>query len=100
MNDNMKSFKIGDQLPRGAERRAKPKSGTAKETASVGFPHLEGLLEQDELDLSGFGERVDALEALSESGGNKEKAAVKKARVAYERTIDVIEFLLETKAAM
>jgi len=97
---DMKNFKISDQLPRGAERRAKPKTETQQPQSSAGFPHLEALLEQEELDLSGFGQRIDALESLSENGGNKEKAAVKKARVAYERTIDVIEFLLETKAGM
>ena len=72
------------------------------EPASAGFPAIESRLEQKTVDevaeeLRGSYEQ---LEALSEGGNMKEKAAAKKAMAAYERTADLFEYLYMTKEAL
>ena len=97
--DDLKSFKISDQVKQKVDR---PRGGqkAAEAPSSVGFPRIEALLEAEEPDLSGLGARMDALDELASSGGAREKAAAKKARAAYERTVDVLEFLVSTKQQM
>jgi hypothetical protein len=96
--DDLKSFKISDQVKQKVDR---PRGKSAQpEASSVGFPRIEQLLEAEEPDLSGLGQRMDALDELSQSGSAREKAAAKKARAAYDRTVDVLEFLVSTKQAM
>lgn len=99
MSDDLKSFKISDQVP---NRVTRPTSGQgdAVESASVGFPRIEALLESDEPDFSGFSTRMSNLQELAQSGSNKEKAGAKKAAIAYERVTDLLEHLLSTKQAM
>ena len=100
MSNDLKDFKISDQVRQRVDRPAGGSGTGSAETASVGFPHIEGLLESDEPDFSGFSERMSALQELAASGSNKEKAGAKKAAIAYERVTDLLEHLLATKESM
>lgn len=94
--ENLKSFKISDlQKPGPGERKQASKEPAPQ--VSAGFPTIEGLLESQELDLSGLAVRREALEQLSAEGSAQSKGAAAKALAAYERTADLIEFLWETK---
>jgi hypothetical protein len=100
-DEDLKGFKISDQVRQRVNRPGgSSKEGAAVESSSVGFPRIEGLLEGEDLDLSGFGERMSALQELATSGSNKEKAGAKKAAIAYERVTDLLEHLVATKQAM
>jgi hypothetical protein len=100
--DDLKSFKVGDKVKKPVEP---PKPGAkaepAPEPASVGFPRIEALVEADQVDLSGLQARRAELEAMASRGkANKDRAAAKKAAVAYQRAEELIGYLLETKAKM
>ncbi len=101
--DELKGFKISDQVrqrvDRPGEKKGKGGAGAAP-AESVGFPRVEALVGSETPDLSGLSTRMTALQELAASGSNKEKAGAKKAAVAYERAGDLIEHLLETKAAL
>ena len=104
-SDDLKTFKISDQVKPAvgqSQARAKAKGAPAQaEPASVGFPMIEALVESDAPDISGLNTRLEQLTALqSESRNNKEKAGAKKAVIAYERTIDLLQYLLDTKSAL
>ena len=91
MSDELKGFKISDQVRQRVDRPGGSSSeGPAVESSSAGFPRIEGLLEGDKLDLSGFGERMGQLQELATAGSNKEKAGAKKAAIAYERVTDLL----------
>jgi hypothetical protein len=98
-NDNLKSFKISDQVRTQVD---KPRRTTSvEEPASAGFPKIEALVEADARDLQGFEERRALLTEMAKTAtGNKEKAAAKKAAAAYDRVRGLIDFLVETKAKM
>lgn len=100
--DDLKSFKIGDKVKKPVEP---PKAGAKAEPApapgSVGFPRIEAVVEQDQPDLSGLQARRAELEAMAGAAkANKDKAAAKKAALAYQRAEELIGYLLETKAKM
>lgn len=101
MSDDLKSFKISAKVPRAVDRK-KPAGDAAKEEApSAGFPIIEALLEEEEIDLGGFGDRHAALADMAQNGAdNREKANAKKAAIAYERTHDLLEYLISTKEQM
>lgn len=102
-SDELKGFKISDQVRQRVDRPAgggKKGAGKSGEGESVGFPRVEALVGSEEPDLSGLSTRMAALQELAASGSMKEKAGAKKAAVAYERAADLIEHLLETKAAL
>lgn len=102
-DDQLKGFKISDQVrqrvdrPAGGDKKAKGRPG---EQESVGFPRIEALVSAEQPDLSGLSARMSNLQELAASGSLKEKAGAKKAAVAYERAADLLEHLLETKAAL
>ena len=100
--DELKGFKISDQVQQRVDRPAagSKKGDKAGSAESVGFPRIEALVGSSEPDLSGLATRMTALQELASSGSNKEKAGAKKAAVAYERAADLLEHLLQTKAAM
>ncbi len=100
MSDELKSFKISAKVPRAVDRK-KPKGEGTIEAPSAGFPIIEAMLEQEEVDLGGFGDRHAQLADLAQNGAdNREKANAKKAAIAYERTHDLLEHLLSTKEQM
>ncbi len=97
MSDDLKSFKISAKVPRAVDRK-KPAAEGNEEAPSVGFPIIEALLEEEEIDLGGFGDRHAKLADLAQNGAdNREKANAKKAAIAYERTHDLLEYLISTK---
>ena len=101
--DELKGFKISDQVRQRVDRPGGEKKGKGAgggDADSVGFPRVEALVGSEEPDLSGLSARMTALQELAAAGSNKEKAGAKKAAVAYERAADLIEHLLETKAAL
>lgn len=99
---DLKSFKISDQVKQPVERpRPGQKKGEAPAASSTGFPRIEGLVESDAPDLSGFAARQATLEEMAKAPGSpKEKAAAKKAAQAYAKARALIDYLLETKRKM
>jgi len=104
--DKLDSFKIGDShrpgLSKPAERGGSGQPGS-EESFSMGFARIEGMLEKEDPVAVGesLNELLAALQQLSETGkNNKEKLAAKKAMIAVERTVDLIDYLFQTKAAM
>jgi len=97
-NDDLQNFKISDQVKKTVDRPRK--TASAEDQPSAGFPTLEALVEQETVDVAGLQERHAQLSEMSKSGSPKEKQAAKKATVAYERALDVVEFLVSTKETM
>lgn len=101
-SDDLKSFKIGDKVKKPIEPpRPGSKAEPAPPAASVGFPRIESVVEAEQADLSGLQARQAELLAMAEGAkANKDKAAAKKAALAYQRAQELIAYLLETKAKM
>lgn len=100
-SDDLKSFKIGDKVKQPVDPpRPGQKEEPAPPPASVGFPRIEAMVEADLPDLSGLESRQAELEGLAGTGSNKDKAAAKKAALAYQRARELIAYLLETKTKM
>jgi hypothetical protein len=96
----LESFKAGSvQKPRpdAAARRAAPPEAA---TETIGFERIEGLLDHEVPGEVGL-KMANLLDSLSElektSTTPKAKAGAKKARVAVERTIDLLDYLYQTK---
>lgn len=98
--DDLKSFKISEQAKTPVERAKAKKEKDEVSQASVGFPHIEALVEAAQPDLSGFGSRLAQLTELAKTGSNKDKLAAKKAAAAYEKARVLLQYLLETKARL
>ena len=96
--EDLKSFKISDQAKAPVERA----KGKTEEPApsSVGFPHIEALVESAAPDLGGLESRLAQLNEMAKSGSNKDKLAAKKAAAAYEKAKALALYLLETKARL
>jgi hypothetical protein len=97
--EDFKAFKASDAQKTPIQPK-RPKKEQVEEAVSAGFPTIERLLEQEQLDFSGLEERMDALRQLRDEGGAKEKGAARKAITAYERSQDLLEFLWETKKGL
>jgi hypothetical protein len=96
-DEDLKSFKISDQVPKTVDR---PKGGKKAEEPhpSAGFPRIEALIEQDAPDFGGMEARYKELQELEKSAKTaKEKAAAKKAALAYSHALGIIGYLLDTK---
>jgi hypothetical protein len=104
----LKDFKIGDAVkrpvtPQSAAQQAPSKKKDKpekQESASVGFPNIERIIEADSLDVSGLKARVGALDELAKKGDMKQKPAAKKALLAYQRSQELLDYLWSTKAAL
>ena len=97
----LESFKIEDMqksMPRSA--RSRDVDEPDQQAPSAGFPNIEHLIEQEHLDITDFDLRMQALKNLAEDGSAQEKGGARKALAAYERTVDLIEFLWETKGGL
>ena len=101
MGDDLKSFKISDQVKTPVD---KTKSGDLdmSMTASAGFPRIEALIENDSVDLSIINSRLEALQALSTSAetSSSDKTGARKASLAYKHLNELIEHLVATKSSM
>lgn len=105
--DELSSFRIADVKRPEVRSFTKAEEGgqpgvTKEASASVGFPAIEARLERGTIDelADELRPSYEKLEALSESGDMKTKAAAKRAMAAYERAADLFEYLFETKATM
>lgn len=96
--DDLKSFKISDKVKKPVEP-PRPKDDLPAQ-ASVGFPRIEAVVEAAVPDLSGLEARQAELAGLAKGGSNKQRAAAKKAALAYQRVRELVAYLLETKARM
>jgi hypothetical protein len=99
--DDLGSFKISEL--RRPEVRSFQRSPSPKEDQgpTVGFPSIEERLEAQSIDdvAEDLRQSYEKLEAIAD-GDAKNKAAAKKAMVAYERTADLMEYLFATKQAL
>lgn len=95
--EDLKSFKIQGQA---GVRQASKKEAPPPPPPSVGFPHIEAVVESATPDLSGLEARLAQLQELAKSGANKDKLAAKKAAAAYEKARALLLYLLETKARL
>jgi hypothetical protein len=100
----LETFKIGDTQQRGVaapSKKEKPKKEEASH--SLGFNRIENLLEKEDPAIVGQGlsNLLKTLEELHDkSSTNKDKAAAKKAMMAVEKAVDLMDYLFQTKAAM
>lgn len=95
--EDLKSFKIQGQA--GVKQPSK-KEAPPPPPPSVGFPHIEAIVEASEPDLKGLEARLAQLQELAKSGSNKDKLAAKKAAAAYEKAKALLQYLLDTKARL
>lgn len=102
-DDDLESFRISDVRRPQVRGGARPKeTEPVQEDESVGFPNIESMLESSSIEEISEELRLSytQLEALSAAPDMKNKAAAKKAMVAYERVADLFEYLFETKASL
>ena len=101
MSDELKSFKISDQVKRTVD---KPKKGedALLSAPSAGFPRIEALIENDSIDLEWVEARKNQLTALSNDGSAdpQTKGGARKAALAYKHVGELINHLVSTKNAM
>ena len=100
----LETFKIGDHQ-KAAQRTAAKKEKAAEEEqdATLGFTRIEAILDQETPD-SVAKSMSSLLHALadfeSKSSTNRDKAAAQKAIVAVELTVDLMNFLYQTKTQL
>jgi hypothetical protein len=104
-NSNLKSFKAADSQRPTVSSPAKKGSDEPVPQAgvSLGYEKIEKLLEAEDPQgvLSGLQGSLAKLKQLESDGKNqKEKTASKKAQLAYEHTLSIIEYLFKTKEAL
>lgn len=74
---------------------------TSKQSESLGYPHLESLLEQPNPDLSAMKDHQKALDDLSKTTKQaKDKGAAKQASLAYTRFFELFDKLLKVRAKL
>lgn len=100
----MESFKISDtHRPQvsSVAQRTKDTEGE-KESFSLGYEKIEKILENEDpqVMLAGLNGSLEQLRSIESEGSNKEKLAAGKAAVAYERTIELLDYLFQTKEAL
>jgi len=101
-DEKLESFKIGDSHRPGMSAPASKGGKPADEaiTSSLGFARIEELLEKEPPEQVGqsLNEIMSKLEELRDSAdSNKVKAGATKALAAVERTVDLMDYLYQTK---
>jgi hypothetical protein len=102
---NLKSFKISETQKPKVKAPAKPKVEETSEVedTSLGFARIEALLDKDTPDdvRRNLGALLTSLnEHEAEAKSQKAKAGVKRAKVAVERTQELLDYLFQTKESM
>lgn len=98
MTDELKNFQIKDRVPQTGHTAEDPQIPSFP---SVGFPHIESLLESNDLNLEGFDERNQQLQQIANSNAPaRERGQANKAVKSYERTRELLEHLLGIKSQM
>ena len=100
MTEDLKSFTIQSRVNKRVDRPGSASNQNADNAPSVGFPRIEALVESEALDLGGLAERRAQLNEIVKNGTPREKPAAQKAALAYERTEDLLQHLMEVKASM
>lgn len=101
----LETFKVADKHA----PRVKPSAGASASSApeqpkeTLGFSRIEEVLDAAkpgdvQRSLVGLTDALDVY--MSDSRGQKERAQAKRAKIAVERTIDLLAYLFETKEAM
>lgn len=100
--DELSSFRISDVRRPEVRSTAVKSPGAAEPMPSLGFPAIEALLELDSIEdvADRLRPTYEALEALSAARDLKTRAAAAKAMTAYERCVDLVEYLFLTKDAL
>ncbi len=105
----LQTFRAGDlqaakqQASSGRKKSSKNKPDAQAVAGSMGFERIERLL--DEEVPGDVGQKLaNLLDGLSEAergaGSAKQKGSAKKARVAVERTIDLLDYLYQVKQGL
>ena len=100
----LESFKAGSKQKPKVARPAKQEAAQADAAAqTLGFARIEGILEREEpgavsKSLDDLYASIDQFEEHAKSAKDKNNA--KKAKVAVERTIDLLNYLFQTKAEL
>jgi hypothetical protein len=98
MTDDLKNFQIKDRVPQTGPAAEDPQNPNSP---SVGFPHIESLLESNDLNLEGFDGRNQQLEQIANSNAPaRERGNANKAAKSYQRTRELLEQLLGIKSQM
>lgn len=101
MSEELKSFKISDQVKRTVDKPKKSADG-GMVAPSAGFPRIEALIEGDAIELEWIESRRSQLIALSNDGSAapQTKGGARKAALAYKHVGELIDHLVNTKNAM
>ncbi len=98
--ENLQSFKIGDTRKATVQKRGAQKVEEATDSRSLGFARIERILDNETQDTINA-KLTNMLDAIAEYGDGaaavKEKALVKKAVTAVERTAELMQYLYKTK---
>lgn len=105
-NDKLGPFKAGDLQKKTPPKPVKPKQGTPTEEAeptTLGFARIESIVESDDpekirAELHGIIKELKAFGATAKAA--KDRQAAQKATVAVERTLDLLNYLFQTKEAL
>lgn len=107
VNDKLESFKVGDKhRPRvtGKKGADAPQQKAAQpEAQTLGFARIEAILDHEDPKQvhKSLTALIDALDKVaSGADAQKERAQAKRAKLAIERTLELLTFLFETKNDM
>lgn len=103
---DLKSFKVGDtQKTKISNRPLDPAAArrAEDEALSTGFRRIEILLDEEDRDtvthnLHSLRDKIDKISNSSKT--NKEKSQAKKAIVAIDRTLELMEYLYQVKDSL
>lgn len=106
-DNSLKSFKIAETkkptVKSSATKTPKPEEEAKPENGTLGFARIEALLDQEspehvQANLTALLDSLTNLETTARTP--KAKAGVKRAKLAVERTQDLLTYLFKTKEAM
>lgn len=109
MSDSkLESFKVGERHKPRVKQGGKGKAAGKDEAApaaepTLGFARIEAVLDQEDprqvqKSLAGLVEALDGVSSKAKSA--KERAEAKRAKVAVERTTELLTYLFQTKEQM
>jgi hypothetical protein len=102
MEDELKSFKISDQVKTPVDKPKAGAQGGSEPAPSAGFPRLEALIENESIDLEWIKTRLSQLTAIASDGNasSTDKTGARKASLAYKHIEELMTHLAATKNAM
>ena len=99
----LESFKVGERRKPTVTSPAKVKEEAEQPSTSLGFSRIEGMLDNEAPDdvrasMASIMSGLEAYEAKAVTA--KDKTAAKKAKLAVEQTVAILEFLFQTRENM